>query len=97
IIDPARTWPADVHHGLDRQDHTVAQLRSVPGSSVVRNLRVFVQLRTDAVPDELPHHAEAVGLNQLLHGCSYIADGVAHTRRFYAVEQRLPSHLEQLL
>src|SRR5271169_2285239 len=42
IIEHSRTRLAYVHHGLDCQHHAVAQLRSLPGSPVVRNLRVLV-------------------------------------------------------
>src|ERR1035441_7886857 len=86
IVKYSRTRPTDVHHGLDRQDHAVAQLRPVPGGPVVRNLRVLVQLRTDAVPDELPHHTETVGLNHLLHGCAHVPNRIAHSRCIYSVK-----------
>ncbi len=38
-----------------------------PAAAVVRNLRLLVQLRADAVPDELAHHREAVRLDVALH------------------------------
>src|SRR5581483_6580130 len=56
---------ADVHHGLDGQHHAFAQLRSLTAIAEVRNLRLFVQLRTDAVTDELANHAETRGFHAL--------------------------------
>src|SRR6188474_2506108 len=44
---------ADVHHRLDCQHHTLGEPRAAAWLSVVRNLRLFVQLRTDAMADKL--------------------------------------------
>src|SRR5712671_5994296 len=49
-----------VHHGLDRQHHTLSQARSVTARTVVRHLRLFVQAGSDAVSYKFPDHAEAV-------------------------------------
>src|SRR6266536_2037333 len=64
---------ACVHHRLDRDHHALAQLQPVLPKSIVRDLRVFVQLGPDAVAHELAHHAEPGGLDELLHRRADIA------------------------
>jgi len=43
----------------------------------VWNLRRFVQLGPDTMPNKLAHHAEPVGFHVLLDGRSYVSYGVA--------------------
>src|SRR6188472_1521839 len=57
--DP-RLRPAGCHHRLDRQDHPSRQLRPPTARSVVRDLRLLVQLLADAVSHELAHHRKSV-------------------------------------
>src|SRR5208283_4171635 len=97
VVQQPSAWLADVHHRLDRQHHAVAQLRTMPRSSVVRNLWFFMQPGADAVPDKLAHHAETIAFHVLLHRRPDIADGISRARRLNAPEQRLASHFEKLL
>src|SRR5256885_5300233 len=68
---------AEIHHRLNRENHAFSQSRAVSAGAVVGDLRLFVQPRSDAMPNELPHHAESRGFHMLLHRSTNIADGVA--------------------
>src|SRR5437763_10414480 len=79
IIEHTRSGLAGVHHGLDGQHHAVAQPRSVAASSKVRNLRLLVQLGSNAMSYKLTHYAEAVRFNQFLHRRAYVPDGISNS------------------
>ncbi len=67
-----------------------------PGAAKIWNLRLLVQLGANAVPDELAHHAKAVGFHVLLHRRAHIADRVADPRLLDALVQRSLGHFQQL-
>src|SRR5258708_4541945 len=52
---------AEGEHRLDRQADPRHELHPPDAGPIVRNLRLFVHLRADAVADELPDDAVAVG------------------------------------
>src|SRR5947208_698718 len=58
ILEHARARLARVDHGLDGEDHALAQTRTVAGDAVVRHLRIFVQLGADAVSHKIAYYAE---------------------------------------
>src|ERR1700722_11194279 len=58
---------AHIHHGLDGQHHSGAELGSRSSLPVVRNLRIFVHPGPDSVPDKFPHYAEAARFHHFLH------------------------------
>ena len=68
---------ADVDHRLDGEHHALAQAISLAGSAVIRDLRIFVQARSNAVSHELAHHAKAVGFHMLLHRGADVAQRIA--------------------
>src|SRR5438477_9165980 len=96
IIEHTRSGLAGVHHRLDGQHHAIAQPRSVAASSKVRNLRLFVQLGSNAVSHKLTHYAETIGLNKFLHRCADIADGIPNSGCLNAAIERLLRNFEQL-
>src|SRR5437868_9533317 len=97
IIEHARTRLAGVDHGLDSEHHALAQLHSRSVRAVVRDLRIFVQLGSDAVPYELADHAEPVGFDYILHGSADVSDGVADAHLLDSALQRSFRHFKQLL
>src|SRR5260370_9880487 len=70
---------AEINHRFDGQHHACAQPGAVAPIPEIRYLRLFVQPGSDAMPHKLPHHAEAVGFDMLLHGGTHITDGIAHS------------------
>ena len=77
IVEHPGSRAADVHHRLNGDHHTLAQSRTVSACAKVRDLRIFVQLGSDAVSDKFADHAEAVGFDIFLHGGADIPDGIA--------------------
>src|SRR5271170_1575226 len=86
-----------VHHRLNRQHHAFGQLRTLPLFAKVRNLRRFMQLRPNAVPDKIAHHAESVRLHVLLDRRPNVSHRVADLYLLDPFVQRSLGHLEQLL
>ena len=85
-------------HRLDREHHALAQLRPGAGLPVVRDLRVLVHPAADAVPDELPHHAEAgVALDIGLAGGAEVEQAVADVALLDHPVQALLAGREQAL
>ena len=83
--------PADVHHRLDRQHHALGQPRSAARLAVVRNLRLLVQRRADAVADELAHHREPVRLDVLLDRVPDVRDPAAEPHLLDPLVAALPA------
>src|ERR1700734_1030604 len=65
IAQNARLRLAKIHHRFDGDYHAFAQLRAVTPRSVIRHLRLFVQVRSNSMPNELANHAEARGFHML--------------------------------
>src|SRR5580692_3164053 len=97
VAQNSRLGLAVIHHGLDRDDHALAQSRSMAARPTIRNLRLFVQPRPDAVSYKLTHHAESGDFYMFLHRRAHIADRVADPRLLDSPVQRRFSHFEQLL
>src|SRR5512143_805056 len=90
IAERLRRRTAEVHHRLDRDREAGHELLAPLGLAVVRDLRFFMELDADAVPDEIAHDAEARGLDNGLHRGADVADVVAeHRRRDAGVERAL--------
>src|ERR1035437_6944339 len=85
-----------VHHRLNRQDHALGQLRALALAAEVRNLRRFMQLRPDAMPNKFPHHAEPVRFHELLNRRPNMPYRVAYLYLLDALVQRGLGYLEQL-
>src|SRR5580704_5638832 len=66
---------AHIHHGLDGQHHSCAQLGSHPPLPVVGNLRIFVHPSPDSMAHKLPHYTETVRFHHFLHRGANIAQG----------------------
>src|SRR5580658_1980936 len=86
-----------VHHRLNRQHHTLSQLRALALLAKVRDLRRFMQLGSDAMPNEVSHHAESVRFHVLLDRRPNVPYRVADLHLLDAFVQRSLGHLEQLL
>src|ERR1700722_5791240 len=97
VIENSRSRLAEDHHGLDVQHHALAQLRAMSPAAVVWNLRLFVQLRADAVPYKLAYHAESRGLYMLLHCCANVFHCVPDTRLLNTAVKRCFGDFQQLL
>jgi hypothetical protein len=69
----------------------------MPARTEIGHLRVLVQLGSNAMTDELPHHAEAVRLDPLLHRRAHVADRIADAHLLNALVQRLFRDLQQFL
>src|SRR5271156_2836427 len=89
IFQHPRSRLAVVHHRLDGKNHSFPQFGSMAAGSVVRHLRLFVQMRPNSVADKFPNYAEAGSLHMLLHRGSYVADRVADDRLLDAAVERL--------
>src|ERR1017187_3953610 len=88
IAQHSRLRLAVIHHRLNRDDHALAQLGAVSASPKVRNLRLLVQPRPNAVPNKLTHYAESRSLHMLLHGRAHIANRIPDPRLLDAAVQR---------
>src|SRR6266568_2842259 len=65
--------------------------------AVVRQIGLVVHLRSDAVPDKLPHHGKPVLLDPALHRVADITEAVARAHLVDRTVQRFAGHLQQLL
>src|SRR6266851_4754795 len=65
--------------------------------AVVRQVGLGVHLRSDTVPDKLPHHGKPVLLDPALHRVADIAEAVARAHLVYRTVQRFAGHLQELL
>src|SRR5438309_811590 len=86
---------AEINHRFDGQHHAFAQLGTVASIPEIWYLRLFVQPRSDAMPNKLPHHAEAVGFYMLLDGGAHITHGIAHSRLLDATIERSLGDFQQ--
>src|ERR1035441_481856 len=64
---------AGIHHGLDGNHHSLAQLHAVLRLAIVGHLRIFVHAGADAVAHEIADDGKLLGLNHPLHRGAYIA------------------------
>ena len=88
---------ARVHHGLDRDHHSLAQLLPLTAAAVIRHLRIFMQPRADAMPDKFPHDTEAVRFHDFLHGSADIAQIRSHLYGADAAFKRCLRYFEKAL
>ena len=58
---------------LGADHHALAQLQSHATPTIVRNLRIFVHPRANAMPYKIPYNTEAIGLDHFLHCRTHIA------------------------
>ena len=72
------------------------QPRPAARLAVVRNLRLLVQRRADAVPDELAHHRKPVRLDVLLDRVADVRHPAAEPHLRDALLERLLRHPQQL-
>src|ERR1700683_2590747 len=94
IAQHSRLGLAVIHHGLNRDHHSLAQFGAVPPSPEVRHLRLFVQPRPDPVANELADHAESRGFHVLLHRRTHVANRVPDPRLLYPAVQRRFRHFQ---
>src|SRR5579871_33729 len=73
-----------VHHGLHCQHHAFFQSRVlVLFVDVIRDLRLFVKLRSNPVAHIFPHNRKPVRLHVLLHGAANVEKAVSRTDPVY--------------
>jgi hypothetical protein len=85
IVQPSRptryrSVPLDEHR-LDRDDQSLAQLHTPPGSARVRHARLLVHGGTDAVAAEPLGYTVAGAPSDRLDGVSHVTDAGARYRR----------------
>jgi len=97
VVQNARPRFAGIHHGLNRDDHAFAQLRSMSTGAVIRDLRFFVQLRANAVANEFTHRAEASSFHMLLDSGANIANRITNARLLNSAIQRCFRNFQQFL
>src|SRR5262249_6611978 len=77
IIQDVDRFGPSIHHGFHRQDHAWTQGFQCSWTAVVGNLGSLVELPADAVPDEVPDHAEPQRLHVGLDRVTDVADPVS--------------------
>ncbi len=65
---------AHIDHGLDGEHHAGLEARAGALAAIIGDLRLLVQLAPDAVADEFPHDAVAIGDDLVLDGGAQIAE-----------------------
>src|ERR1700678_4225342 len=88
---------AGIHHRLDRQDHSLLQLRPMPRCFVIPQLPILMHLGADAMTYKFPHHRKTAFLHPLLHGRRNIAQPVSRPDLIDRLLQRFARHPQQLL
>ena len=66
-------FAADVEHGLNRDRHAGLELAQRAGAAVVKNLRLFMKLLTNAVAAKFAHHTQAVAFGKALNRMAHVA------------------------
>src|SRR6266481_2583285 len=97
LVPHANFRAAGIHHRFDGDDHALLQPRAASSITVVRQVRLVVHPRADAVPDELPHHRKTVLLHPTLHRVADIAEPVARPHLVDRAIQRFAGYVQQLL
>src|SRR4051812_42780413 len=77
VVEHPCSGPPNVNHWLDGEDHAFAQSLPVSTGPEIRNLRIFVQFRSDTVSDKLADYAESGGFHVFLNCRANIANRVA--------------------
>src|SRR5579884_150319 len=97
VVEHRNIRLARVHHRFNGENHAFFQPRTLPTGTEIRNLRLLVQAGTDAVSHKIAYHAEAVGLDHLLHRGTDIADGLPDLHGLNSALQRSLGYFHQLL
>src|SRR6516225_10123597 len=97
VAEHARLRLAGIHHRLDREDHSLTQARAVSAIAEVWNLRLFMQSRSNAVPNKLAYHAESRRFHMLLHGRTHVPDRIPDPRLLDTPIQGSLGDFEQFL
>src|SRR5438309_9108130 len=88
---------ADRDHGLERQNHALAEDWSAVRWAEVRHLGLFVHLAADAVAHVFAHDAIALALDVLADCVGHDAKFLARPGRSYPVPERLLRNIKQPL
>ena len=88
---------AEVDHRLYGQRHARLQLRPSAAAAEIRDLRLFMHLSPDPVPDEIAHNRKPMRFDGHLHGMGDVPHPIARSRRANPRVQCILRHLEQLL
>ena len=60
VVKHAHIRSADIHHGLDREDHAFLQARAAARFAVIQHVGLFMNVRPDSVAAQIAHHRVAV-------------------------------------
>src|SRR5208283_2875146 len=78
VLQYLRLRPPRVHHRFHGQHHSRLQPRIlVLAIHVVRDLRLFMELGTDAMAHVLPHHRKTIRLDVALNGPAHVEQPVS--------------------
>src|ERR1700685_1979017 len=77
VVQHAGPGLAEIYHRFNCENHAFTQPGAMSAGSEVRHLRLFVKLGSNTVPDELAHHAEAIGFDKFLHRRANVSDCIA--------------------
>src|SRR5215471_16250755 len=88
---------ARVHHRLDRNHHAFLQSRAAPGFAIIRQVRLVVHFRSDAMPDKFANHRKTILLDQALHCVANVTEPVSRAHLVNRAVERFLGHVEQLL
>src|SRR5262249_45240168 len=69
---------------------------SLPGLSIIRHLRIFVKIPSDAMTDKITHYGISVTFYKTLHCMSDITDAISGTCLLNRQMQRLLCYSSQL-
>src|SRR5579859_1961178 len=97
LIAHADFRTARIHHRLDRDYHSFLQSRAAPRFAVIRQVRLIVHSRTDAVPDKFANHRKTVLFDQALHRVTNIAEPVSRAHLVNRTVERFLGHVQELL
>src|SRR5437868_844442 len=97
IVEKPSVRLADIYHGLNREHHALTQSRTMSTGSIIGNLRLFVQPRSDSVTYKLANHAKSIRFDHLLHGRAHVANGAANPSGLDRTLERCLGYIEQLL
>ena len=64
------------YHRLDSKNHPWTERPPLSGFTEIRDMGLLVHRATDTVANELPHHSQAVRLNQRLYSMRDVTDPV---------------------
>ena len=97
VGEHGRLRSAEVEHRLERKRHPGLDLEPAARCAVVWDVRGFVHLLADPMPDVLADDAETMRFRGCLHGVTDVAEALAHPRLAQPIPQGLFCGVYELL